>query len=85
MTTGISKVGDEFHPTFSYRFSPSSVGITLKIESSSDLRSWGDVTGGFEEILSVVNDDGTINKTLRSSSPIGDESGRYYRLKVELN
>lgn len=85
VATGFSELGGVFYPTFSYRFNPAAIGVELKIETTTDLKSWVDVTSDFEEISAVENSDRTINATFRSSVSGAENAKRYYRLKVELN
>jgi hypothetical protein len=85
VSTGINEVGGVSYSTFVYPINPAAVGIQFKIETSTDLDQWQNVTAEFEEILSESQADGTIMKTFRSSEPVSEFGKSFFRLKVELN
>ena len=81
-SSGAADVAGEIYTTFSFRVNPAAEDVDLVVESSTDLSTWVDAQ--MVEHESVANADGTVTRTLRSTTAATGQPQRFYRLRVIL-
>lgn len=74
--------GGETYAELSYRLRQGLTGFRVRIEASSDLAEWKNADGNFTIQSDVDNGDGTSTRTVRDGNPVGAQSGRYFRIRV---
>ncbi len=84
ISTGSLAIGESSYATFSFRYNPAAVDVTLTVQTSINLAVWDDASAGMVEVDHVTHADGTVTKTMRRIAPISEDSVRYFRLLVEL-